>query len=255
MDLFGKFKEAERKLDFTVEPKSIYAIRVDGRSFKQYTKGFDRPFDKKFMTAMDKAALLLCNEISGALFAYVQSDEITIFFSDLQNENSQLWFGGRLNKWVSAAASLASVSLARSFPEKGIPTFDARVLKIDDMQMVEHYLDWRTRDAYKNSITMAASCHRSHGELMSKTTKDRIVILEGTEHAEDKLPLGFRYGRIVTRKKTKGAVEIPATKTREAATIIHDRYEWVFTPATVDVVLIVLGRMRASLSALVEEPS
>jgi len=255
MDLMGKFKEAERELDVVVAPENIYAIRVDGRSFRQYTKGLDRPYDLKFMAAMDKAALLLVNEISGSMFAYVQSDEITVFFSDLQRESSQLWFGGRLNKWVSAASSLASVSLSRSFPEKGIPTFDARVIQINDFQTIEYYLDWRTRDAYKNAITMSANCHRSHRELLGKTTQDRVEILTDTEHAEDKLPLGFRYGRIVMRKKTEGKVTIPAKGNRMSADLDISRYEWVFTPATPDVVVIAIGRLRETLTVLEERAS
>jgi len=255
MTRMEEFKDAEKLLETIVEPKRIYAIRVDGRSFKKYTKGLERPFDLKFMAAMDEAALRIVKEVSGAMFAYVQSDEITVFFSDLSTENSQLWFGGRLSKWISITASIASVSMARSFPDKLPPAFDSRAFQLDGMEAVHRYLDWRRRDAFKNAITMAAHCYKEHNALMSKSTNDRIALLEGTAHSMGSLPRGFKYGRVIIRHKTKGFATIPATEDREEARVSVDRYSWLTVPAGVSVVSMMLTGVEQSLSALEVQPS
>ena len=44
-------------------------IRVDGKSFHTYTKGFERPFYRPFREAMERTALDLANEISGCKLA------------------------------------------------------------------------------------------------------------------------------------------------------------------------------------------
>ena len=41
-------------------------IRVDGRAFHTFTKGFQKPFDDVLFSAMIGAAIDLCKEISGA---------------------------------------------------------------------------------------------------------------------------------------------------------------------------------------------
>jgi tRNA(His) 5'-end guanylyltransferase len=247
-----EFKDAEAQLETLVEPHHIYAIRVDGRSFKKYTKDLKRPFDLKFMTAMDDAAVHLVKEVSGALFAYVQSDEITVFFSDLSNANSQLWFGGRLNKWISTTASLASVSLSRSFPDNMPATFDARAFMLKDMDAVRRYITWRRKDAFKNAITMAANCYHPHNFLMAQNTNARIALLEGTPHSIDLLPRGFRYGRLIMRHKTRSSVVMPAKDERPQERIMVDRYSWLTVTATEGVMSLMYSALESSLNGAEE---
>lgn len=78
-----------------VLPRRTYTIiRVDGRSFHSYLSGAVKPYDFGFMAEMDEVALALCKEISGAQFAFVQSDEISVLVTDFASNGTQPWFGG-----------------------------------------------------------------------------------------------------------------------------------------------------------------
>ena len=56
--------------------RSYVIIRIDGKCFKSYTKGLERPFDSGFIEDMNYLAMHLCKSIQGAKLAFVQSDEI-----------------------------------------------------------------------------------------------------------------------------------------------------------------------------------
>lgn len=194
-------KELEARFDLVVEPHAIFAIRVDGKAFHTFTKSFQKPYDLQFMKAMDDTGSALVSAIQGVLFAYVQSDEITVFFTDLQTAQTGLWYGGRVQKWVSIAAATASAFLARALPDTVLlPTFDARVLRLDSMEDVENYLSWRRRDAFKNAISMAAGAVESHRNLLGLSTRQRIELLADTPYSRDKLPAGFLNGRLVYKE-------------------------------------------------------
>ena len=79
-------------------------VRLDGRAFHAMTResGFKKPFDEDFMNIMTSVASSLISE-SGLepVFAYVFSDEISLYFSNLP-------FGGRVEKIDSVCASYAA---------------------------------------------------------------------------------------------------------------------------------------------------
>lgn len=89
-------------------PKMHTVLRLDGRAFHTYTKPFEKPFDDFLISTMDETAKYLCSKIQGAKFAYVQSDEITIYLSDNDEMETQMWYGGNIQKMVSVSASIAT---------------------------------------------------------------------------------------------------------------------------------------------------
>ena len=60
-------------------------IRLDGKAFHTFTKGFEKPFDKTMVEAMQATMLVLCKEIQGCVLGYTQSDEITLVLTDYTN--------------------------------------------------------------------------------------------------------------------------------------------------------------------------
>jgi tRNA(His) 5'-end guanylyltransferase len=63
----------------SVLPRRTYTIcRVDGRAFHGYLRYAAKPFDEAFMAVVDGTAAALCREMAGAVFAYAQSDEISL---------------------------------------------------------------------------------------------------------------------------------------------------------------------------------
>ena len=169
-------------------------IRIDGKAFHTFTKGLDRPFDRGLIEDMDKTAEFLCQNIQGAKFAYVQSDEISILITDYDDIDTHAWFDGNLQKMVSISASLATAKfnqlrMARACSDSDgdlaekmlanleieqfkLAMFDARVFQIPYQEEAINYFIWRQQDATRNSISSVAQSLYSAKELHGKKTSD-----------------------------------------------------------------------------------
>lgn len=170
-------------------------IRIDGKAFHTYTKGLERPFDLGLMEDMNKTTEFLCQNIQGAKFGYVQSDEISILITDYDDISTHAWFDGNLQKMASIAASLATAKfnqlrMSRFARNSGIEPkyrdesyiseseiegfklamFDARVFQIPYQEEVFNYFIWRQQDATRNSISSVAQTYFSTTELKGKKT-------------------------------------------------------------------------------------
>ena len=182
-------------------------IRIDGKAFHTYTKGLKRPFDEGLMEDMNKTTEFLCQNIQGAKFGYVQSDEISILITDYDDISTHAWFDANLQKMSSVAASLATAKfnqlrMARFCRNEGIEPkyrdesyisnseimdfklamFDARVFQIPYQEEVINYFIWRQQDATRNSISSVAQAHFSPKELNGKKTsemQDRLMLQKG----------------------------------------------------------------------------
>jgi len=88
-------------------PRRTYTIlRLDGAHFHTYTKGLKRPFDADLIADMDSAIIAMLPELQGAVFAYTQSDEISVLLTDFAQPNTSAWFDGNLQKMTSVASSI-----------------------------------------------------------------------------------------------------------------------------------------------------
>ena len=182
-------------------------IRIDGKAFHTFTRGFKKPFDEILMKSMQETAKYLCENIQGAKIAYVQSDEISLLLVDYKNLNSSAWFDYEVQKICSIAASMATMAFNKSFTknaeefmtdcassyemeglcgketeeyklcevyqkaiEKGA-MFDARCFNIPKEE-VTNYFYWRQLDAIRNSIQMVGQAYFSHNILQYKTCED-----------------------------------------------------------------------------------
>jgi tRNA(His) 5'-end guanylyltransferase len=196
-------------------PRRTYTIlRVDGKSFHSWTRGLRRPYDTDLMELMDVAACQLCQQISGARFAFVQSDEINLLAVDFLDIKTEPWFDGNVQKWASVGASIATMAfnLALSIQKAAecdpgrliddkLPNamFDARVFIIPDLIDVENYFVWRQKDATRNSVTMLAQHYASHKQLQGKDQSARQEIIHKAGDNWAKHPADFRHGRVVRR--------------------------------------------------------
>lgn len=91
------------------------AIRIDGKAFHTFTRGFEKPFDRALMKIMQETMRYLCKNIQGCVFGYTQSDEITLILIDYQKLNSDAWFGYEVQKICSISASMATMAFNRYF--------------------------------------------------------------------------------------------------------------------------------------------
>ena len=206
-DLANRMKEYEKRNQYYLQKRTPVAIRVDGRSFHTFTKGFKRPFDDILMKSMQETAKYMCENIQGAKFAYVQSDEITIILTDYDTLETDCWFNYRTDKLCSISASMATMAFNKFFrknvenfvqdcatdyetqglcgegtveyelcktyqkaAEKGA-MFDARCFNIPKEE-VTNLIYWRQLDATRNSIQMVGQANFSHKELQNKSCDD-----------------------------------------------------------------------------------
>lgn len=194
-------------------------IRLDGRSFSNYTRHFDRPFDDAMSDAMCETTEMLVKE-SNALIGYTQSDEITlILYSDVSLRDGlsrvEMMFGGKKFKILSTLASMASVKFYTSLKEKKLvgfpdklPSFDCRAFSVPSKMEAWNALLWRVNDALRNSVSGMAHFNFSHKLLQGKNRDQMIDMLlkeKGINWFD--LPSKFREGRFVRTEKGLSTVK------------------------------------------------
>ena len=173
------------------------AIRVDGKAFHTFTRGFHKPFDEVLIKSMQETMKYLCENIQGCVLGYTQSDEITLILVDYKKLTSSAWFDYEVQKICSIAASMATMAFNKFFRDnvgdylyenyddqyladyiktlqnavdKGA-MFDARCFNIPKEE-VTNLVYWRQLDASRNSIQMVGQACFSHKELQNKSCND-----------------------------------------------------------------------------------
>jgi len=178
--------------------------RIDGRCFHNFTKDLQRPFDENFHKAMLYTTIRLVEETS-AKVGYIQSDEISLVFWS-PDRSSQIFFDGKIKKMTSMLAAMATLyfqkGLQAHLPHKldSAALFDCRVWQVPNLEEASNVLVWRELDATKNSISMAASAHFSHNELMGKNSSDKQEMLFQKGINWNDYPDSFKRGVYVRRK-------------------------------------------------------
>lgn len=178
--------------------------RLDGRSFHNFTRGLNRPYDDHFAKCMIETAKYLVDQ-THCNFAYTQSDEITIGFWNDSNK-AESFFSGRIQKLVSTLASLATVKfndeVRQHLPHKKhlLPTFDARVFNLPNLEEMSNCVLFRALDCDKNAVTMAASSYFSHAQLHKVHTAQKIEMLRGIGITWEDYPDFFKQGTFVRKE-------------------------------------------------------
>ena len=180
------------------------AIRIDGKAFHTFTRGFKKPFDDILIKSMQETMKYLCENIQGCVLGYTQSDEITLILQDYKTFETQAWFDYEVQKMCSVSASMTTMKFNKifgrevgnfinkcfgkvNFPEsfgkftleeenllnayhkateKGA-MFDSRCFNIPKEE-VTNLLFWRQLDASRNSVQMVGRAYYSHKELHGK---------------------------------------------------------------------------------------
>lgn len=192
-------------------------IRLDGKAFHSFTRGFQKPFDAVLMKTMQDTMKYLCENIQGCVFGYTQSDEISLLLIDYQTLTSDSWFDNTVQKMCSVSASMATLAFNKFFRnnidewgydnlpdfedggtnQKVDPTllkqchtyfsrcdkamFDSRVFNIPKEDVVNYFI-WRQQDATRNSIQSAGQANFSHKQLMNKNCnqiQDMLFVEKG----------------------------------------------------------------------------
>lgn len=201
-------------------------IRLDGKAFHTFTRGFVKPFDLVLNYTMQGTMKYLCENIQGCVLGYTRSDEITLVLCDYQKIDTDAWFDYNVQKMVSVAASMATMKFNQIFAKeaqefyiandecesdetreklesyedvleraarKGA-VFDARVFTVP-IEGVNNCLLWRQQDATRNSIQALAQSLYQHKEIQGinvKALQDKMFTEKGINW--DDLPTEQKRG-------------------------------------------------------------
>lgn len=198
MDSLGdRMKRYEEAQNHFLVPRTPTIIRVDGRAFHTYTRFLAKPFDDNLITSMVTAGQRTAADMQGFKLGYHQSDEVSFLLTDYDNLETQPWFGGRVQKMASVAASRMTAEfndIVRGWvPHAMRATFDARVFQLPEAEIANYFL-WRARDWQCNSIQMFARSHMSHKDMQNKSTADLLDILNDRGLRWDHLPATKKNG-------------------------------------------------------------
>lgn len=229
--LGSRMKEQyENRTRYFLPRRTFTILRLDGKAFHTYTKGLKKPFDKDLSEDIDNAIIAMLPEIQGAVFAYTQSDEISILLTDFATPQTDAWFDGNIQKICSVASSIMTAEFNRlrwirtidtcglknelddpcstvdagsfdGLSKKTIAYFDCRAFTIPDRTEVMNYFRWRQQDCVRNSVSMVAQTNFSHKELHGKSQSDMHEMLhkKGINWATD-FTGGEKNGRIIVKE-------------------------------------------------------
>jgi tRNA(His) guanylyltransferase len=197
-----KFYEGTGELNLL--PLIPVIARLDGKAFHTFTKGLQRPYDKRLTNLMVDTTKYLV-DLSNACIGYTQSDEITLIFLK-SSFNTDIFMGSRHFKMVSLLASYATAYFNRNLfyylPEKinNCPVFDCRVWNVPSTMEACNCLIWREQDATRNSIQMAGQAFFSHNQLMNKSCDEIQEMLFQQKNINwNDYPAFFKRGTYVRR--------------------------------------------------------
>lgn len=183
----------------------VYA-RIDGRCFSAFTNGMGRPYDIDMSRAMIETTKYLV-EKTHARIGYTQSDEISLVWCQ-DRADSELFFGGKIQKMVSVLAGMTSAYFAlhcwrseylRMYARKNTPHFDCRAFQLPNRVEAANSFLWREQDATKNAISMAARSVYSHKALDHKNGSEMQEMLFAKGINFNDYPPFFKRGTFVRR--------------------------------------------------------
>lgn len=224
------------------------ALRIDGKAFHTFTRGFQKPFDEVLIESMQDTMKYLCENIQGCVLGYTQSDEITLILVDYKKLTSSAWFDYEVQKMCSIASSMATMAFNKFFAnnvgdyctynyeredntheqyehilslaaDKGA-MFDCRCFNIPKEE-VANLIYWRQLDATRNSIQMVGQANFSHKELQNKSCneiQDMLMIQKGINWND--LPVYQKRGSCCVKKNFQDMREIIET----GKTVIRSRW-------------------------------
>jgi tRNA(His) 5'-end guanylyltransferase len=255
--LAKRMKQYEAVPKNTLTRRTPVIIRVDGRAFHTFTRGFKKPFDDVLMQAMQDTMKYLCENIQGCVLGYTQSDEITLILVDYKKLNSEAWFDYEVQKMCSIVASMATLEFNRSMKRRAVmfvnqkteeettrndiyrqfgvyskavnkgAMFDARVFNLPKEEVTNN-IYWRQLDASRNSIQMLGQAHFSHKELQHKTCnqiQDMLMTQKGINWND--LQTSYKRGSCCVRNRRVISVSADGTATCEIRNPKKSEREWI----------------------------
>lgn len=198
-DLEQQMRAFEQKGDTRCEPSTFIVARLDGRSFTTLTSitwNLEKPYDKRLGDAMSKTAAHLSRCGFKVVYAYTQSDEISLLLSFASDE-----YDRKTRKLLSILSGEASSFFTAQFGNRGV--FDCRLLCLPDKERVVDYFRWRQADAVRNALSLnlywklrheGVSGSRATEILTGMAEEEKVAALHERGIIWDEVPPAQKYG-------------------------------------------------------------
>ena len=213
------------------------AIRIDGKAFHTFTRGFEKPFDTFLVNGMQQTTKKLCENIQNCVFGYTQSDEITLILVDYKDINTAAWFDYEVQKLCSISASMATLYFNKFF-KQSVEEFDINSIikekEVDNYKLLNSYkralntgamfdsrcfnipkeevcnlIYWRQLDATRNSIQMVGQANFSHKELQGLTcNKIQDKLITETDINWNNYPTYLKRGTSCLKKDSEWILDM-----------------------------------------------
>ncbi len=176
-------KEYEQFSQLKVIPNIPIILRIDGRSFSNYTKllKLEKPYDERLRDLFIEVSKDLMKEFNPE-YIYTFSDELNIYFEEHP-------FNGRIEKIDSVIASFVSASFMKHLYLNSdkfdvdvyslkVATFDCRIVTVADKSL--NYFKWRQDEAWRNCLNSYAQyiLNKNHS---NKETSEILYKLKKSE--------------------------------------------------------------------------
>lgn len=223
MNIGDRMKRYERVSETHLMCRTPTIIRIDGKAFHTWTKKLQKPFDENLLLWMAHTTRFLVDNIQNAVFAYTQSDEISILLRDYDNHNTDQWFDANVQKMCSVSASLATAKFNDLVNSHGEPYdtmplafFDSRAFNVPENEVCNYFI-WRQQDCIRNSISALATHVMGHKECQGVNCTDLQEKME-SEHdiAWSDLPMYVKHGITYDKRSKDITFNVPEfTQLRE----------------------------------------
>lgn len=143
-----KMRKFEESLDQVIPTDCFMVARLDGKGFTKLTKeelDLEKPFDIRFRQAIINTIKFLMGSYFQILYAYNESDEISLLFKSNANK-----FNRKVRKYNSILAAETSVRFSKEIGRDAI--FDCRMIPLPDLEALQDYFAWRQADSARNSV-------------------------------------------------------------------------------------------------------
>lgn len=221
-----------------IPPYKPFAVRLDGHTFSKFTKGFTKPFDNNFQSAM----IMTMNDLMTKFLpvtGYTHSDEITLIFRqactkeefDSKTNKSTHLFDGKVQKLNSLLAGYCSarfnyhitkiINRGYGYPQEFIDKvnsceahFDCRIILFPDDKEHEvvNLLFWRSvMDCHRNAVSTYARyfCRNKKIEGMHSDKMIELMKKEKNFDWNNNVPLYYKHGVYAKKELYETNVSVP----------------------------------------------
>lgn len=219
------FKNRERESEIYFSSSQGFIVRLDGKNFSRFTKGFKKPFDTLMTSSLIETASKLLEEFNPKT-VFCCSDEISLIFPPVctkeeSEEDSKRYvhiFSGRTQKISSILASRCSVifnsvlanrmktcqeSYSKEFIElvnRKEQIFDGRTFEYKTKEEALEYLKWRSLgDCKRNCVSQYAQFFFGKKKTVNMKNPEMVELIK-TKIDWNLVPNSLKFGTILKKE-------------------------------------------------------